>query len=229
MKRNNIFICLLLSVISLGAQTNLEYIYGNNDIEINNTFGDIFGNNFGNIVNRDPSRPYRIDIEKANNEIQKLHEEIASYRNENAGCVSEIEAIAKSIEVLVDSKREIEALQSHVTSVSAELYSVSLTISDREMRHKLLKSIEENRQQKYDLSNRVLELDRELDRNRHSLVVKRRFVTLNNLYIRKNNERIVFFNECISLSALENNSLDSVVGKSSTLQNKVDQLLSPPL
>lgn len=216
---------LLLGASSIFA-TNLDNIYGKNDLDLNRSRGDLYGTNFGSILDYDSLAPRQINIESALKEIESLSEEIIRFKtdidhyknrgDEERSQKAEITSVINKIDLLV-----IE-----LKSTSAELFSAKGSQTDSNIRQKLQNSIEENRQQIYDLTNRRAVLVAEKENLSRSIETADRFVTLNNLFIRKNNSRISYLESCIEYTGRETGSAEILMEKSSSYQKEVDTLIN---
>ncbi|MBB6478878.1 hypothetical protein [Spirochaeta isovalerica] len=226
MKKRLTTTMLLVLALTAVSGTNLDNIYGKNDLDYSKSRGDLYGNNFGSILDYDTMPPRQIDIQNAENEIESLRNDIAGFREdiriyENRGD----EDRSKKSEIAVVLGK-IDILLIELKSTSAQLYSAKANQTDSVIRQKLQDSIEENRQQIYDLTNRRSELVSEREMLLQSIETADRFVTLNNLFIRKSNSRIAYLESCIDYSNRETDSVDTLLEKSTSYQNEVDNLIN---
>ena len=226
MKKMTFTLLALLYTSGLFAANNLESIYGENDLNINNNYVHIYDNNFGSIIESNISQPYSMDIELANEEIEILTSKNTVFDNENNQYKDDILLLQNHSEELSELVSRIDIVMNSVVTSSVELYNLSKTLTDKEMKQNLQVSIEENRQQKYDLENRQLVLIQKLDSVKDQASVKKRYITVNNLHIRRNLERVNFLKSCIEISNKDTDSLERAVNRSSSLQSDVDAILN---
>lgn len=226
MKKIKLILIILLMVGSLMYANNLENIYGRNNISLNNSTENMFGNNFGTILEYDYIKPGFIDIEAANAEIEKLTAENGTFN-------LEIEKHRTVIDESTLKKTEIRRLFTRIDlllvdlkSASAELYSLKNSKADSAMRQKLNISIEENRQQIYDLNNKKRDLTMTLEQLNRKIEVSERFVTVNSLFIRRNNRKVSYLNNCIDFTNHDSTSFTAAIEKSTSFQNDVDTILN---
>lgn len=223
-----IIACVLATAFAalFGSSTNLENIYGRNDLDINNNYAAIYGNNYGSLIENDNLTPRSMDIEAAQKEIELLNERNSSFQRENSSYEGEIEKVQTLAGELYNHIEKIDELLNSVVSSATELYSVSITLTDPSMRNEIQASIVENRQQKYDLDNRRTELAGRLSSLGEIIAVKKKYIAVNNLNLKKNLERIDFLKACIELSSKDSRALSRVVSRSAELQGEVDSILS---
>ncbi|MBB6480494.1 hypothetical protein [Spirochaeta isovalerica] len=221
---------LCIAAIGMGSlsasSTNLENIYGKNDLDLNGNYVHIYGNNFGAIIESNITEPYCMDVDVAGREIDLLKERNSSLNEENGQYSSAVKTLESDVSNVFGLIARIESLMNTVISSGTDLYTLSTTLTDPEMKNELQKSIEENRQQKFDLENRLQDLNRKLSSLKEQIGVKKRYITVNNLNIRRNDDRIEFLKACIDLSTKDSGALNRAITRSSSLQEEVDSLLS---
>lgn len=220
---------LVLAMVIYGlsaSSTNLENIYGKNDLNINNNLVYAYGNNFGSVIESNIVEPYSMEIEVAQSEIDLLMAKNTVFSNENSEYVISVKGIEERIAVVYDLIARIDSVLNTVISTSTELYTLSTNLTDTEMRQELQLSIEENRQQKYDLENKRLNLEKQMSSLKNTMDVKKRYITVNNLNVRRNLQRIDFLKTCIELSKKDTSALERAVNRSSGLQSEVDAILN---
>jgi hypothetical protein len=167
-----------------------------------------------------------MDVEVADKEIVLLQARNISLIEENKEYESSLITLESDISDLYDLMGKIDSLMNTVISAGTDLYTLSATLTDPEMKSALQVSVEENRQQKYDLENRQLQLDRKLASLKDQINIKKRYITVNNLNVRRNEDRIEFLNACKVLSTKDSGALDRAVSRSASLQSEVDSLLN---
>ncbi len=225
--KKTLSLIVLLSIISFSATaSNMDNIYGKQESTMESNFNSIYGSNFGSLVQENLMTPYCMDIYTANNEIQALNKDNALIESEIGNYNSEIAQLSPEIKEINLLISKINVLLESVNTASGELYSLSTTLTDSEMKKQLLVSIDENKQQKFNLSNRKFELIGNLENIQNKVSIKERNIVISSLFAKQNNNRIDFLNQCIALSETDTNSLDIVVARSSTLQQEVDNLLN---
>jgi hypothetical protein len=222
-----LIMALAITMGSLFASsTNLENIYGKNDLDLNGNYVHIYGNNFGSLMESNVSQPHSMDVEVAEREIEIVTDRNNILINENAQHNQDIDGLEVESSNLYALIGKIDSLLNTVISAGTDLYTLSRTITDPEMKAELQKSVEENRQQKFDLENRQQELNRKLNSIKNQIGMKKRYITVNRLNLRRNDERIDFLRSCIELSIQDSGALEKAINRSATLQNEVDNLLS---
>ena len=226
MKKLSLILMITITVSLHISANNIEAIYGKNDTNMNNSYMKLYGNNFGNILEFDHFQPRYVDISNANFEIDTLRNtnesfsvEIELYRTE----IESNQSIKSEITNLID---KIDLLLVDLTSTSAELYTLNTTLTDKELRRKLQISIEENRQQKYDLENKKIDMQTSICVLNRVIVSSEKFVTVNNLFISRNNKKINYLKECIQYSDQDTTTLNNAVNKTTSYQREVDSLLN---
>ncbi len=216
----------MLLIVSVSASaSNMDNIYGKQESTQESNFDSIYGSNFGSLVQENLMAPYCMDINVANNEIQALNNDNEIIESERNKYNVEISQLTPEIEEIDQTLIKINELLKSVDMTSGNLYSLSTTLTDSEMKKQLFTSIEENKQQKFDLSNKKDELIANLEIIYNKLAINEKNILICNLFAKQNNNRIDFLNQCISLTETDTNSLDIIIAKSSTLQNEVENLL----
>ena len=226
MKNRSLALCIIFTTVMTLSANNLENIYGKNDLSLDNNYSKLYGNNFGTMLEFNEMDPYFIDKNYADSEISTLLSENETFESEIVKYTNIIENDRNQQSEIYELLNKIDLLLVDLKSTSAELYALKLTLTDKELRQKLQVSIEENRQQIYDLNSKKNELDSSLNQLENKLKVSERFVTVNNLYIRRNTREIAFLQECISFSNQDTTALYSVIEKSTSYQNDVDNIIS---
>ncbi len=225
MKKSLSFIIMLFIVSVSASASNLDNIYGKQESTKESNFNCIYGSNFGSLVQENLMAPYCMDINVANNEIQALNNDNGLIESEISKYNAEIALLTPKIEEIDQTLIKINELLESVNMTSGNLYSLSTTLTDTEMKKQLFASIEENKQQKFDLSNKRDELIDNLEIIFNKLAIQEKNIIICNLFTKQNNNRIDFLNQCISLTNTDANSMDIVIAKSSILQNEVENLL----
>ncbi|MBI9099629.1 MAG: hypothetical protein JEY91_14210 [Spirochaetaceae bacterium] len=226
MKNRSLAFCIIFTTVMTLSANNLENIYGKNDLSLDNNYSKLYGNNFGTMLEFNEMDPYFIDKNYADSEISTLLSENETFESEIVKYTNIIENDRNQQSEIYELLNKIDLLLVDLKSTSAELYALKLTLTDKELRQKLQVSIEENRQQIYDLNSKKNELDSSLNQLENKLKVSERFVTVNNLLISRNTREITFLKECISFSNQDTTTLYSVIEKSASYQNDVDNIIS---
>lgn len=224
---NKIFIAVLAvatATIHLSA-TNLDNIYGKNDLNYNMDRSAIYGNNFGTILDYNPGDPHYIDIQYAESKISQLSSDIELFSEEVNKYENKITADRDNKSEINDLITKIDLLLVELKSTSADLYNTKNTLNDKEMRQKVQISIEENRQQIYDLENKKSQMIRELGSLNNNIEVSGKYITVNNLFIRRNTKEIAYLKSCMEYSNQDSTSIDALVNKSTSFQSEVDEIL----
>jgi len=205
---------------------NIESIYGKNDLSLSNNFKQLYGNNFGSILEFDSMDPGFIDIAYAENRIEEISAENEAYSQEVEKYKSDIITGRSQVIEMYDLIDKIDLLLIDLTSTSAQLYNVKNNLTDKVLRQKAQVSIEENRQQIYDLKNKKINLESSLLELSENIDVSERFVTVNNIYIRRNYTEIAYLKECIEYSKTDTTDLNSAIEKSTSFQEDVNDILN---
>jgi len=218
---------VLISIVSLSAAANnIENIYGKIDVNLNNSFKLLYGNNFGSMLKYDNLDPGYVDIAYAENKILSLVAENEVFAQDVEKYKSDIIIKRSQVSEMNDLIDKIDLLFIDLKSTSAQLYNVKTNLTDRELRQKAQVSIEENRQQIYDLKNKKYNTENSLIELREKIEVSEKFVTVNNIYIRRNNSEITFLKECIQYSKTDTTGLNTVIDKSTSFQEDVNDILN---
>ncbi|MBN2659550.1 MAG: hypothetical protein JXR86_21005, partial [Spirochaetales bacterium] len=212
--------------LTSASSTNLENIYGKNDLNLNGNYMHIYGNNFGSIIESDVTEPYCMDVDVAGREIDLLKERNIALNEENSQYGAAVDTLESDVSNVYSLIARIDSLLNTVISAGTDLYTLSTVLTDPEMKNELQKSIEENRQQKFDLENRLFDLNRKLSSLKDQIGVKKKYITVNHLNIRRNDDRIEFLKACIDLSTKDSGAMNRAISRSSSLQEEVDSLLS---
>lgn len=215
---------VMVAALQLSA-TNLDNIYGRNDLNYTMDRAGIYGSNFGTILDYNPGDPQFIDIQYAQTQIDKLRSEIEIFNEEVSRYESRIAEERNKKDEISDLITRIDLLLVELKSTSADLYYTKTNLSDKEMRIKIQVSIEENRQQMYDLDNKRAELNLQVNGLADSIEISGRFITLNNLFIRRNTKEISYLKSCIEYTSQDTSSVDALVNKSTSYQSEVDDIL----
>lgn len=216
---------LSTSVFFCGA-TNIEEIYGKNDLDLSVNRGIIYSSNFGGILDYEPGEPVYVDVRNTEIEIERLNSEIDSYKSDIENFRSKIAGESSGREEIGKLISKIDQLLVDLRSTSAMLYATKTDLNDKEMRQKVQKSVEENRQQIYDLTNRREDLEKKLKALSESIDVSNRYITVNTLFIRKDTRMIEYLKECISFSHKDTTSVEALMSKSTSYQSDVDDILN---
>ncbi len=226
MKKLTLFTLLILTTGFIISANNIEALYGKNDINLNNNYSNLYGNNFGSMLEFNQRQPGYMDIDYANRKIASINSENDSFSGEIKNLSSEIDSdLAKESEIY-QLLNKMDLLLIDLKSTSAELYTLKSTLTDKEMRQTLQNGIEQNRQQIYDLNNRKYSMYASLEVLKNKIETSKRYVTVSNLFIRRNIKEINYLQECIVYSSQDSSSLDSAIEKSVSYQSKVDDLLN---
>ncbi len=226
MKKTLSLLVILLMISFSATASNADEIYGKQDNAIKSNFENIYGSSFGTLVQKNLMDPYYVDNNAANNEIQKLQENNISINSDISKDNEEIVQLTLKIKETNQIIIKINELLESVTLTSGNFYNLSKTLNDTDMRNQLQASIDENRQQKYDLTNKKYELIGSIENMYNEVAIVEKNIIINNLYIKQNNYRIDFLNQCINLSENDTNSLNVAIKKSSSLQQEVENLLA---
>lgn len=226
MKTPIITTILIALTLSSLYSTNLENIYGKNDLNLNGSRGDLYGNNFGSILDYDSQSPKHIDIEAAQSEIDQLRNEINIFAEEADRYEQQKAGDQKKKMEVRDLIDKMDLLLIKLKGTSADLYVAKLDQNDSAMRQKLQGSIEENREQIYSLTNRRNVLQNSMEDLSDRIIVSDRFITLNNLFIRKADSRIAYLESCIQYTGQDKTTVETLLEKSSSYQSEVDSLMN---
>lgn len=226
MKKIFLGIVLIALVNFFIAANNIEDIYGKFDLDFNKNYMTGFGNNFGSLFKLDESKPNFVDINYAESEISNLTAENARLSNETDEYNSEINSLKSQQSDIKETQTKINSLLSELVLTSADLYKLKLSQSDTELRRRLQVSIEENRQQIYDLENKQRELLSSSSFLENRIAVSQRYIAVNSLKTRKNDNKIKYLKACIEFSTQDTANLDSIIEKSASYQNDVDEIIN---
>ena len=90
------------------------------------------------------SKPYSLEISVANEEIELLINKNEAIENENEEYKNDIVTITNNVDALIEHINRINILMNSVITSSVELYNLSTSLTDSEMKQKLQISIEDN-------------------------------------------------------------------------------------
>lgn len=226
MRKLSLFTFILFIAGLTASANNIESIYGKNDLNLSNSYNYLYGNNFGSILEFDQMPTRYIDIDYGRSEIASINSENENFAREIQNYLTEIESDRVRKSDIVQLLNKIDLLLVDLKSTSAELYTLKTSLTDIAMRRKLQKAIEQNRQQIYDLNNKKESMYSSLEELNNKIEASERFVTVNNLYIRRNTGEINYLQECIDYSSRDTSSLDTAVEKSISYQSKVDDIIN---
>lgn len=226
MKKLTLTAIVIMTTCILLSANNIETIYGKNELNYNNSHMSLYGNNFGTMLEFDQYEPRYIDIAFGREEIETLKSE-----NETLSREAEIFRKQKESNKALDAEAKklmgkIDLLLVDLKSTSAELFALKSTLTDKEMRQKLQVSIEENRQQIYDISNKKMDLYSKAEDLKSKIEIAQRMETVNGLFIRRNDKKIQYYEDCIAFSNRDSATLDTVIKKSTSYQSEVDDILN---
>ena len=170
--------------------------------------------------------PYQVDIPEAQSEIDALSQKNSDMDSEINQMQAEIDQLETEITDMENLQREISITMSKVKKHSGELYVLFQNVTDAEMKSKLNGQISENRKQRYALEKKSSELAGIIEDNEKEVELSRRYISANNIQIKKNVYRIDVLDACIKYTENEGVSLDSTVAQSQALQSEVDNLIN---
>jgi chromosome segregation ATPase len=226
MKNIVLSLTLFLTMSLVLTANNIEDIYGKYDLDFTKDYMIGFGNNFGNLLDLRETQPYYVDIASAESQIKVLSDNNNALSIETDKYKTSIEELILTKNQVNDALLKLDLLLVDLRMSSAELYNLKETQHDKEMRQKLQVSIEENRQQIYDLTNKKNEMMYRIDEIENKIAVSKKYIIVNTLSQRKNNNRIELLNACIDFSKQDTSTLDSAINKSTSYQNEVNAILN---
>jgi len=226
MKTKLITTALIVLSLSSVYGNNLENIYGKNDLDFERSDSDQFRSSFASILEEEILAPHHIDITSASEEVESLNEDVNRFKNDISHYEERSTQNRAKIVEMTELLDKIDLLLIKLRSTSADLYVAKESNEDSVTRGKIQLSIEENRQQIYDLSNKKSSILSERDQLEKSNAIAERLILLNNLFLRKTSNRIAYLESCIEFSGRKTGSVDSLMEKSTAYQNEVDSLVN---
>ncbi len=170
--------------------------------------------------------PYAVDIPESRAEIEVLTQSNSDMTTQNGELQAQIDTLQSEVVDMEALVREISITMTKVKKQAGELYSLFQSVNDAEMKSKLNAQITENRKQRYALERKTDELLNQIDSHNKQMELNARYISTNNLEMKRNTSRIDILEASIKFTEDEGLSLDSTVAQSQELQSEVDNLLS---
>jgi hypothetical protein len=170
--------------------------------------------------------PILVDLNYARSEIADLEEINERLDNDSSEKTSRKVSLDAEISSIQDNLFTINTHLDALWATAGTLHSMVLNSADSETRRRLLNELETNQAQRYELESMKATLYQEITVKKQSFHVANRRITKNTVDIDNNQDRIDWFQRCITFTEARYPKVDDIIVESQSLTEAVSDFLS---